>query len=268
MSRSSARTGCRWGTLRVAAMARATIDCSAVPELKGTSFAITVHASAPIAAERAMYFGITPTHLFTGGHASAGVSEPQRSWFFAEGATGRFFDTFILISNPQQTPARVSLGYLLDSGQTVTRAKTVPPNGRLTVNIEAEGDPRLANATVATIVTSDVAVVAERSMYWVGAPGPWMEGHNSVGIGEPGLHWGLAEGRVGGPHNFHTYIQLANPNPTAADVTVTFVRDFAAPVPRTYRVPAASRYTIDVNALAPALDNRRALAVGGREVRS
>ena len=37
---------------------------------------------------------------FRGGHDSAGVTEPPAHWFFAEGATGRFFDTFLLLANP------------------------------------------------------------------------------------------------------------------------------------------------------------------------
>jgi hypothetical protein len=47
-----------------------------------------------------MYFGITPTSLWSGGTESAGVTALSTHWFLAEGATGGFFDTFILVSNP------------------------------------------------------------------------------------------------------------------------------------------------------------------------
>jgi len=63
---------------------------------------------------------------------------------------------------------------------------------------------RLHNAAVSTVVTSDVPIIAERSMYWPGAAVPWGEGHNSFGVVDAGTSWGLAEGRVGGPLNFHT----------------------------------------------------------------
>jgi hypothetical protein len=50
-------------------------------------------------------------------------------------------------------------------------------------------------------------------------------------------------GRVGGPHNFHTYILLANPQTTAADVTVTYLRESGALLMvKTYTVPPTSRF--------------------------
>ncbi len=45
-----------------------------------------------------MYFGVDP--LWKGGHESAGVTAPSTTWFLAEGATGPFFETFILLANP------------------------------------------------------------------------------------------------------------------------------------------------------------------------
>ena len=85
-------------TLTMAPRSRVTVHAGAIPELVNQSFATTVDASAPIAAERAMYFGASP--VWTGGHESAGVSEPSTRWFHAEGATGTVFDTFILLANP------------------------------------------------------------------------------------------------------------------------------------------------------------------------
>ena len=44
---------------------------------------------------------LTAGGLFYGaGHESAGIRAPETQWFFAEGATGDFFDLFILIGNP------------------------------------------------------------------------------------------------------------------------------------------------------------------------
>ena len=42
---------------------------------------------------------------FAAGHESAGVTAPATRWFLAEGATGSFFDMFILIANPSTQPA-------------------------------------------------------------------------------------------------------------------------------------------------------------------
>ena len=52
-----------------------------------------------------MYFASQPGRLWAGGHVNTGVVTPSRSWFDAEGATGGYFSTFILRSNPQSTPA-------------------------------------------------------------------------------------------------------------------------------------------------------------------
>jgi hypothetical protein len=84
-------------------------------------------------------------------------------------------------------------------------------------------------------------------MYWPGAAVPWGEGHNSFGVVDAGTSWGLSEGRIGGTLNVHTYILLANPQMTAANVTVSYLRDSGAPVTKTYMVPAASRFNIDTS---------------------
>ncbi len=237
-------------TITVGPTTRLTLHAGDVPELVNRSFGIAVHATAPIMAERSMYFGTTATRLWSGGTESAGVTSTSTHWFLAEGATGGFFDTFILLSNPNNVQANVTLQYLLDTGETVTVPKTIAANARLTTNIEAEDDVRLHNAAVSTVVNADVPVIAERSMYWPGAAVPWGEGHNSFGVVDAGLRFGLAEGRTGGPLNFHTYILLANPQTTTANVTVTYLRENAgAPVTKTYVVPPTSRFNIDTGAV-------------------
>ena len=239
-------------TMTLGASARLTLSTGDVPELVDRSFGIAVRGTQPIMAERSMYFGSTPTRFWSGGHASAGVTAASTEWFMAEGATGEFFDTFILLSNPQNTPAQVTLQYLLDNGETVIVPKTIAANARLTTNIETEADERRHNASVSTVVTSDVPIIAERSMYWLGAVRPWGEAHNSFGVVRANTAWGLAEGRVGGPLNFQTYILLANPRTEAAQVTVTFLREAGAPIVQIYTVPPTSRFNVDA-ALVPGL---------------
>ncbi len=241
-------------TFPMAAASRLTVGAGSIPELVNRSFGIVINATVPVIAERSMYFGSTPGRLWSGGHASGG-NALARQWYFGEGATGGFFDTFILIGNPQSTDAHVQVEYLLDTGDVIIVPKVVPANARLTINVEGEDDIRLRNAAFSTLVTSDVPIVAERSMYWPGAVLPWGEAHNSAGVNTLGTNWGLAEGRAGGTHNFHTYILLGNPQSTAANVTVTFLREGgAAPVVKTYTVPATSRFNIDANAIPELAD--------------
>jgi len=242
-------------TVTIGAHARLTLPAGAIPELAGRAFGIAVVASQPIVAERSMYFGTTATRLWSGGHSSGGVSAPSRRWFYAEGATGSFFDTFILLSNPQLTAAHVTMEYLLPNGTVITAAKIVPARGRLTVSIDNEADVRLRAATVSTRITSDVPIVTERSMYWDSKPDvfPWSEGHNSFGVDQAAERWVLAGGRIGGPNHFQTYVLLSNPWTAAANVTVTFLRDGQPPIVRTLTVAPTTRHTLDVSAVAPEL---------------
>ncbi len=237
-------------TVTVRAASRLTLGAHEVPEIASSAFGISVTATQPIMAERAMYFASTPGRLWGGGHASAGLTAPRQRWFLAEGASGGFFDTFILLSNPQDAPAQVTVKYLLWTGDAISVQKTVPAKGRLTINPETETDERLKNAAFSTDITSDVAIVAERSMYWPGATRPWGEAHNSVAFGQSALSWGLAEGRLGGDGTpFSTFILLANPEATNAQVEVTFLRAQGAPVVKTYTVPATGRFTIDASTI-------------------
>ena len=236
----------------VGAFSRQTVYAGDYPDIVNRAFGIIVDSTEPVIAERAMYFASAPGKLWGGGHVNTGTTTPSTTWFHAEGATGTFFNTFVLLSNPQPVDANVQLQFLLQTGEVITRPKTVPANQRLTINPAAEGDPRLENASLSTIVTSDVPIVSERSMYWPGDASPFGEGHNSAGIVSTGLRWGLAEGRIGGPLAYDTYILLTNANSGPAEVKVTYLREGgAAPVVKTYTVPATSRFNIDVRGMVP-----------------
>jgi hypothetical protein len=235
----------------VPAKGRYTLYAGSLAAVIDRSFGIDVTSPLPIIAERAMY--LAGARLFEGGHESAGVNSPSTRWFLAEGATGSFFDCFVLISNPDAAAANVTLRYLLESGQTVTRNVVVPPLSRHTINVETE-DPRLANAAVSTTVTSDVGIVVERAMYWPDISQGWQEAHNSFGVTETALRWGLADGRIGGERAYATYVLLANPNPVAAEVMIRFLRpNGGAPVLRTYTLAPTSRLNIWVNSDVPEL---------------
>ena len=112
-------------TVTLGPSTRLTVHAGQIQELINRSFGIAVEAKEPIMAERAMYFGSTGARTWSGGHESAGVTSASDDWFLAEGATGEFFDTFVLLSNPQNTPAQVTVRYLLDTGETMTVPKTI-----------------------------------------------------------------------------------------------------------------------------------------------
>jgi hypothetical protein len=224
---------------------RLTIDAGSIPELVNQSFGMEVTFTQPGVAERSMYFGDSP--LWTAGHESAGAPAAANVWYLAEGATGQFFTTFLLLANPSNAPVDASLIYLPSSGVPVNRTRTVPANGRLTINIATE-DPTLADTAVATELSAPTPIVVERSQYWPYTPDQWYEAHNSFGQTAPGFHWGLAEGRVGGPSGYQTYILLANPALVPVHVMVRFLRDDGgAPVIKRYTIPALTRFNLPVD---------------------
>lgn len=214
----------------------------------GRAFGISVSFAQPGMAERAMYFGDTP--LWKGGHESAGASSLSTNWILAEGSTGSFFTTFILMANPNPTTANVAMTFLTPGGTPIVSNKTIGPNARLTVNVAFE-DPSLANNAVATAVASSLPIVVERAQYWPGSFDQWYEAHNSFGMTAPATKWGLAEGRHGGPRVYQTYILLANAGSTDANTTITFLRETGAPLVKQFTVPAQSRYNV---AVGPGLD--------------
>ena len=231
-------------TVLLAPTSRQNVFVGDIPALVATSFSIVIDADQPIIAERAMYFG--RVRAWDGGHASAGVPEPATDWFHAEGATGPFFDTYILVGNPNFVPAHVEFVHVTDQGERIVRQVTIPAETRLTVDLE-QVDPRLAHANVSTRIVSDVPVISERSMYWPGGFADWQEGHNSFGATAAGLRWGVADGQVGGAQDAQTYLLLSNTTADTAQVTLTFLRAGGTPVTRRVDVAPFTRMTVNAH---------------------
>ena len=112
-----------------------------IPELSSTdqSAVFTSVNGTPIIVERAMYLD-TQGQFFGAGHESAGVTAPARSWLLAEGATGPYFDLFVLLANPSSTAANVTATYLLPDGTTVEKLYLVGPQSRFTVQVDLQDD--------------------------------------------------------------------------------------------------------------------------------
>jgi glucose/arabinose dehydrogenase len=248
----------------LAPLSRRTINCGDIAALVNRSFGIEVtFLDAPGAAERAMYFGLPPDRVFKAGHESAGVTAPATEWFLAEGATGSFFETFVLVANPNSAAADLTITYVTETGQSVIRSRSVPANSRATINIEAEGSTTLNNAAVATRVLSTIPVVVERAQYWPNAPSQWYEAHNAFGVTAAGTLWGLAEGQTGRFESANSYILLANNTNGSATVTIDFIREVDVPLTKTFTVPANSRFSVGIgpNSNVPELNEERFGAV-------
>ena len=108
---------------------------------------------------------------------------------------------------------------------------------------------------MATQVTSTQPILVERAQYWPGSPANWYEAHNSFGATSLGTKWGLAEGRVGGPEAYQTYILLANADNAASEVRITYLKTDGSTIVKTYTVAPTSRFNVHVNSLVPELVN-------------
>ncbi len=224
-------------------------------ELASTDVSATLRSTndVPIIVERAMYLDATG-QVFGAGHDSAGVTAPATRWFLAEGATGVYFDLFILIQNPTDQDASVTATYLLPDGTTVEKAYTVAGNSRYNIWVDQEG-AALANTAVSTTITStnDVPIVVERAMWW---PGPtsatWQEAHNSPGATVTGTLWALAEGEQGGASARETYVLIANASSFAGQATVTVLFEDGTTAEKTIALPPSSRTNVNMPADFPA----------------
>jgi alpha-tubulin suppressor-like RCC1 family protein len=221
------------------------------------SAVLTTSPSTPVLVERSMYLA-APGEVVTGGHASAGVTAPAERWFLAEGATGPFFDLFVLVANPGDAAAQIEVTYLLPDGTTVIKPYTVAAGSRFNIWVDYE-DARLADTAVALSVRSanGVPVLVERAMWWPVAAATWYEGHNSPGTTTTGTKWALAEGEVGGPREVETYLLIANPSATTGTVQVTLLFEDGTSAKRTFAVLATSRFNVDVGTEFPEARDRR-----------
>jgi Putative binding domain, N-terminal len=222
--------------------------------LASTDVSAALTSDLPIIVERAMYVN-RPGQPFAAGHESAGVTAPATQWFLAEGATGPFFDLFVLVANPNPTAATFTAEYLLMSGTRLTKTYSVPPNGRYTIWVDDEqlpagsGQKPLANVAVSTVITADQPVIVERAMWWPGpelGPNFWYEAHNSPGATATGTRWALAEGEVGGARALETYVLLANTSAFDGSARVTLLFEDGTRSERTYALRANSRTNVPV----------------------
>jgi len=106
------------------------------------------------------------------------------------------------VLNPNPTQAKVTLTYMTEAGPKALD-KTIPPNSRASYSMASD----IGAADASIKVTSDVPVVAERSMYRNNR----REGSCSIGATAPAKDFFLAEGATGYDVGFTTYVLVQNP---------------------------------------------------------
>lgn len=225
--------------MRVPGNTRASVCLDTLPGLESAEVSTRIKSSVPVVAERSMYF---EAYGAMGSHSSLGINAPATDSFLAEGFTGGSFDTYVLLQNPGDRDAAVTLKFQVPGGQLPEETKlTVPKGSRRTVKLDEVNG--LAATDVATAVTSDVPVVVERSMYfdYYGR----RDGHCAEGV-TPYTTWHFPEGYTG--TGFDTWILLQNPTTQTASIRMSFqsnggisIRDYSL------ELPAGARRSVLLN---------------------
>lgn len=161
--------------------------------------------------------------------------------YFAEGATGSFFSTELDLLNPGTTAASVLLRYQKEDGSRVSEYRQVPARTRFTERVQ--NTIGMGAAAFSTIVESDKAVVASRTMTWTSRG---YGSHAESGIASPGTTWYLAEGAT--HSGFSLFYLLQNPTTSPAQGTIEYLRPAPAqPILKSFTVPPLTRLTVWVN---------------------
>jgi len=167
------------------------------------------------------------------------ASLSYRTWYLAEGCTCKPFDTWVLIMNPNEAAANVTVTFMKEDGSTVVQNHKVAAQSRF--NLFA--NQVVPDAAVSTRVDSDLPVFVERAMYF------GHDGHNTPGVNGPSQTWYLAEGYSGAGTD--TWVLIMNPNPLPASATVTFMKEDGSQVERKYSLGPTSRLSIYANEIVP-----------------
>jgi len=195
-----------------------------------------LEADRPVVVERAMYWGGRD-----GGHASAAVKYPSRTWFLAEGSTAWGFEEYILVQNPNPEGVRIKVDFLRPEGGTVKREFYLSGNSRWTIRVS----DHLGSSDHSTRLEADRPVVVERAMYWQAAGRQRAGGHCEAGSPVLARTWYLAEGSTA--WGFEEYILVANPREELAEVKLVFQRPDGKERHYSLKVPEKSRRTILAN---------------------
>ena len=207
------------------------------------SVATKIESNVPVIAERPMYWSAGGVDK-AGGSCSVGVTAAAKTWYLAEGYTGGTYETWVSVMNPSFTDtANVTATFMKSDSTTVQTTLIVDAGRRGTISIDAY----IPSDSVSTQITSNVPVIAERPIYWSARGIEKAGGHVSVGVTAPANTWYLAEGTVGGEHNFDTWITVQNPNSNEANITLTFMKTDSGSVTYSTTVSGTQRITILAN---------------------
>jgi Family of unknown function (DUF5719) len=120
----------------------------------------------PIVAERSTYWDKRKAGepcAMRGGTSSMGFSFTSANWVVPEGSTGGGFDSWVLISNTNDTSVGATVTFMTRQGPGTPFDISVKANSRYTLHVN---DYVPDDFNVSTRITSKGGLVVERAMYW------------------------------------------------------------------------------------------------------
>lgn len=143
------------------ASSRKTIKVNGV--LPDTDLSTRVYGSAPIIAERAMYWDHGTGEAC---HDSIGMSAAHQTFYLPDGQVSEGRETFTLIQNPNDTDVTVEITYMGPTGtENQTFSEVIPANSRKTYSMGQTGGTG-REAILVRSLTIGKKVMVERAMYW------------------------------------------------------------------------------------------------------
>jgi len=152
------------GAFSMPANSRKTIRVNDIPEVSKTDFSTQVHGSAPIIAERAMYWSKGKGEAC---HDSIGMDSPHTTFYLPDGQSSSGRETYTLVQNPNSSDVSVDISYLTPDGSgNVKKTETIAANSRCTFGM-AEHSGISGRAAIQVVsTTSGKKIMVERAMYW------------------------------------------------------------------------------------------------------
>jgi hypothetical protein len=225
-------------TIALAPLSQTTVSSASVIGNVDFSTKVECLEEKAIAVDRTMFWtgegATTP-----GYHSSIGTNALSKTWYLPEGSSAWGFETWILVLNPNDTEANLTLTYMTEDAGAKTVSKKIPANSRATYSMASDIGTHDASIQVA----SDVPVVAERSVYRNNR----REGSCSIGATTPANDYFLAEGAVGYDVNYTTYVLVQNPQASTNDVSLTYRTASGAYYGPAFTMQPNSRWTIRVD---------------------
>ncbi len=180
-----------------------------------------------------------------GGPRLRGHHHRGSDYYLAEGCSGFGFTTWVLVQNPQPTPTDVTITYQAASGPVAGPSFTMPPNSRVSVNVNDTTAIPGPDPSFSTRVHGSAPIIAERAMYWNGGADCGQVCHDSIGLSAPHATWYLADGQTSDGRETWTLVQ--NPDSSPVTVEITYMTPTGAGnVTRTETIPAGSRRSFNM----------------------